>query len=91
MDEYLECLYSYLMENKFVELNDRTEYITLKNMRDHAEKALMGTCRRNSGLYSTAIWSGRARCIPWSSSICFPKPSRWVSAFPIHRRRRECP
>ena len=42
MDEYLECLYSYLMENKFVELNDRTEYITLKNMRDHAEKALMG-------------------------------------------------
>ena len=42
MDENLECLYSYLMENKFVELNDRTEYITLKNMRDHAEKALMG-------------------------------------------------
>ena len=33
MDEYLECLYSYLMENKFVELNDRTEYIALKNMR----------------------------------------------------------
>lgn len=30
MNEYEECLYNYIMENKFRELLDSREYITLR-------------------------------------------------------------
>ena len=43
MNEYIECLYNYIMENKFRELMDTGEYITLNRIRKDAERALTET------------------------------------------------
>lgn len=39
MNEYEECLYNYIMENKFRELLDSREYITLRRAAKNAECA----------------------------------------------------
>lgn len=43
MSEYEECLYSYIMENKYRELWERTDYIVLRTVQKRAEKALEET------------------------------------------------
>ena len=40
MDEYMECLYLYVMDHKFGEINERIDYLALKQEREEAEKAL---------------------------------------------------
>lgn len=39
MNEYEECLYNHIMENKFRELPDSREYITLRRNAGNAERA----------------------------------------------------
>ncbi len=43
MTEYEECLYQYIMDNKFRALYDDREYITLSRIRRDAERALEAT------------------------------------------------
>ena len=43
MNEYEQCLYNYIMENKFRELMDTGEYIMLNRIRKDAERALTET------------------------------------------------
>lgn len=43
MNEYIECLYNYVMEDKFRELAETREYITLDRIRKDAERALTET------------------------------------------------
>ncbi len=43
MTEYEECLYQYIMDNKFQALYDDREYIALCRIRKKAERALEAT------------------------------------------------
>lgn len=46
MRDYEECLYQYIMENKFQEIYHDREYVALRGIRNDAEQALSDTLTR---------------------------------------------
>ena len=58
MNEYEECLYTYAMDQKFKELYERMDYLTLERERREAEEALASFCRyleQENAVYSLEL------------------------------------